>query len=248
MATDNLNITTPTEAGSGKIAALNTAITTLDKAQGTVLTKTLAGANVTLTETETKETAVLILDGTLTANVQVRLNDDIDKPMVVVVETDLDGNELTLRQVTAGAGNGEQEEIRLERWDVICIQKTDTADLAIIECGTGNEFIKGFVNGTPATSDIIWGFVANRRMRIVAGGDGHYGYWNTAPSGGSADIDIQKNGGSVGTMGFADGVNAATWTIGSDIDLDPGDRLTFHSPGALNSAADLFFNMKALRR
>lgn len=101
---------------------------------------------------------------------------------------------------------------------------------------------QGFLAGTPGTSDRVWMFVATRSFTIPEDMTLSQGYAETAPSA-QTDFDLQKNGSSFGTMRFPSSTKTATFIAASDTSFLPGDRLEIHTPGNLNSLADVAFNL-----
>lgn len=59
-------------------------------------------------------------------------------------------------------------------------------------------------------------------------------YVGTNPTDGTADIDVQKNGSSVGTLSITT-AGAASWSLSADIELAAGDRIAIVAPSPADS-------------
>jgi hypothetical protein len=63
-----------------------------------------------------------------------------------------------------------------------------------------------------------------------------------------ADLDVQKNGASIGTITFAASANTATFAFASEAAFTAGDRLTVLAPGSQDaSLADISITFKGTR-
>ena len=113
------------------------------------------------------------------------------------------------------------------------------------------EPISHWQNGTPATNSVIFRKIFARKSRVGDALKGWKAYFETAPSGGSVDITVKKNGTTIGTIAFADGSNTPTLSTAAsqNYDFDPAsdDRMTFETPGDLQGAADLMIEGFAWR-
>jgi hypothetical protein len=93
-----------------------------------------------------------------------------------------------------------------------------------------------FVEGVdPGSSTVLLLFVSPTTFRIDSSPIACRGYALVPATDGDTDYDIQLNGVSVGTCTFPDSTAAATFTIGSDIVVDPGDRLTIIGPATADT-------------
>jgi hypothetical protein len=94
----------------------------------------------------------------------------------------------------------------------------------------------GWSRDTEAT---LLHLVALRASTLPAGLTGTQGYTGTAPTA-QADLEIQKNGVSIGTVTFAASGNTATFTFASEVSFTAGHRLAVMAPGSQDaSLADL---------
>lgn len=136
---------------------------------------------------------------------------------------------------------------------VFAIEIVETEDAA-----QPPEEVYVFMAGTPATDDMVYLKVANRRFSLADDFAGSDGYAITAPSGGAIVFDVRRDatadsgtpGGTlVGTVTFGDGNNTATFSTsgGSQEDWEDGERLSIHSPSNLQGAANISINLKAFR-
>lgn len=81
-----------------------------------------------------------------------------------------------------------------------------------------------FINGKPLAQEILIHAVALRPTKILAGCPGSYAFCSVAPSL-SFDIAILKNGIQVGTINFAVNATSGTFSLNSDLTLNPGEQL-----------------------
>ena len=73
---------------------------------------------------------------------------------------------------------------------------------------------------------------------------GSPGYARTAPTA-QADLDLRKNGASIGTVTFAVAASTATFAFTSKVAFAAGDRLTVLAPGSQDaSLADILITFK----
>jgi hypothetical protein len=101
--------------------------------------------------------------------------------------------------------------------------------------------------GQPEAGAILLQLVASRAFTLPADLTGSQGYAGTAPMA-QADLEIQKNGASIGTITFAASANTATYTFASAVTFAAGDRLTVIAPGSQDaSLADISITFKGTR-
>jgi hypothetical protein len=101
--------------------------------------------------------------------------------------------------------------------------------------------------GQPDAGATLLQFVAPRTFTLPANLTGSQGYAGTAPTA-QADLDIQKNGSSIGTVSFAASANTATFTFASEAAFAAGDRLSVVAPGSQDaSLADISITFKGMR-
>ena len=101
--------------------------------------------------------------------------------------------------------------------------------------------------GQPEAGATLLQLVATRAFTLPADLTGSQGYAAAAPTA-QADLDIQKNGASIGTVTFGASDNAATFVFASEITFAAGDRLTVLAPGSQDvSLADVSLTFKGTR-
>ena len=131
-----------------------------------------------------------------------------------------------------------------------------TAGQPITTDGSGNlSFSDGFtgfdiaffVGSTPASSQISGQFIAVRDISFPVNLTGSAGVASTAATA-STDFDIQKNGGSIGTMNFDISATVATFTFASPVAFTAGDILKVIAPGSPDATlADISMTFKGTR-
>ncbi len=115
--------------------------------------------------------------------------------------------------------------------------------MEVVEDGdTANYDFHGWRAGVPTVSVVVQRFVAPRAISFAVDFPPSEGHAGTAPSA-ATSFDIQKNGGSIGSMDFASAATVATFTVASTTDLAAGDRLEIIAPANLNGLADLSFTL-----
>jgi hypothetical protein len=101
--------------------------------------------------------------------------------------------------------------------------------------------------GQPEADATLLQLVASRPFTLPADLTGSQGYAGTAPTS-QADLDIQKNGASIGTITFAAATSTATFAFPSEVVFAAGDRLTVLAPGSQDaSLADISITFKGTR-
>jgi hypothetical protein len=101
--------------------------------------------------------------------------------------------------------------------------------------------------GQPEAGATLLQFVASRAFTLPADLTDSQGYAGAAPTA-QADLDLQKNGASIGTISFAAAASTATFTFASEVAFAAGDRLTVLAPGSQDaSLADISITFKGTR-
>ena len=104
-----------------------------------------------------------------------------------------------------------------------------------------------YLPGQPEAGATLLQLVASRAFTLPADLTGSQGYVGTAPTA-QADLDIRKNGASIGTITFAAAAGTATFAFASDVVFAAGDRLTVLAPGSQDaSLADISITFKGTR-
>ena len=101
--------------------------------------------------------------------------------------------------------------------------------------------------GQPEGGVILLQLVTSRAFTLPADLTDSQGYAGTAPTA-QADLDIQMNGTSIGTITFAAAATVATFSFASEVAFAAGDRLTLLAPGSQDaSLADVSITFKGTR-
>ena len=101
--------------------------------------------------------------------------------------------------------------------------------------------------GQPEAGATLLQLVASRPFTLPADLTDSQGYAGAAPTA-QADLDIQKNGASIGTITFAAAASTATFAFASEVAFAAGDRLTVLAPGSQDaSLADISITFKGTR-
>ena len=104
--------------------------------------------------------------------------------------------------------------------------------------------ISVYFPGQPDAGATLLQFIAPRAFTLPAGLTGSQGYAGTAPTA-EADLEIRKNGASIGTITFAASASAASFTFASEVTFAAGDRLAVIAPGSHDaSLADISITFK----
>lgn len=243
MATPNLNITEVTANQNQKEVPINAGLTKLDRAtQDSILIDCTAG-DTTVTSTEFTENFFLSLGGTPSGALD--LNVPATKRAFAVYN--VTGETVTV-QVTGGGGlgvavdDGKALVCYSDGTDVLAIGAADTGGIGLpIDVGF-------YIGGGVADEDRSFTFLAVRNFQIPAGMTLSQGYAVVPQDTGSdIDIDVQKNGVSVGTITFADSTQTATFTMSLATSFTAGDRLTLVTPLALDDLAGISLTIAAVR-
>ena len=93
----------------------------------------------------------------------------------------------------------------------------------------GPAYVSGSWAGSPAASQIVERYIFATGVTFPAGLGGSYGAAGTAATAATV-FTIAKNGTAMGTMQFAAGSTAATFTMASAVTFTAGDVLTIAAP------------------
>ena len=97
-------------------------------------------------------------------------------------------------------------------------------------------FVPGSIQRNP--DELIYQAVANRAMQLPQGTADCYGYLDVANAVGATAIilAIEKNGTEIGTITFAAGANAGSFSIPAAVEFVAGDRYALRATQSDNSA------------
>lgn len=108
--------------------------------------------------------------------------------------------------------------------------------------------IAAWFPGKPTSSAIIFGYVFDRAVTLPEDLGTSAGHGLIAPSDGAIVYTITRNGASVGTVNWANGQNAATFTFAAAVAYVVGDYLTVTAPGTVDSThGDLMITLQGTR-
>jgi hypothetical protein len=185
------------------------------------------------------------LTGTLAADVEVVVPTN-RKPYLVHNAT-AGGFAVTIR---TAAGAGVAVDSSLHDTATVYCDGTDVIAICIGNAGgedIGPYDIGVYFPGQPGAGVTLLQLVAPRAFTLPAGLTGSQGYAGTAPTA-QADLDIRKNGTSIGTITFAAAASTASFSFASEVTLVAGDRLAVIAPGSQDaSLANISITFKGTR-
>jgi hypothetical protein len=245
-ATPNLAVEHILQSQAQKEVTANEAFDALDQAiAGLLELDVSAGGTITVDPAAALACKMLRLTGTLAADAEAVVPDN-RKPYFVHNAT-AGGFTVTVR-TAAGAGVAVDSSLH-DSAVVYC----DGADVVAISVGNaggddiGPYDIGVYFPGQPAAGATLLQLVAPRAFTLPAGLTGSQGYAGTAPAA-QADLDIRKNGASIGTVTFAAAASTASFSFASEVAFAAGDRLTIIAPGTQDaSLADISITFKGTR-
>lgn len=205
------------------------------------IAKTVTSANVTLTTLEAMENVVVVLSGTKTASRSL-IVPNFQKPYVIINNTS-GAFALTVKTV-AGTGvdldNGENS--------VVFCDATNVLEVITGGAGATQPYDVGsFLEAAPTASQIMLRHVFARQVIFASGLAPSQGVAGTAATA-QADLDIQKNGSSVGTIRFAAAGTVASFIMASQTTFAVGDKLTVVAPGTADATlAKVSFTLAGTR-
>lgn len=213
--TSNLEIPLIEEAQSQKYVTHNDAIVKLED----FLTRTLA-CDLSLADRTVSPAEAQAYRKYLCTNVTASREIELPSPpeREYEVESALT-NSFVLRAESTG-----NNQVRLVPGEVASIWAGLAAeDFRLLR--TNRTPFERFVVGTPTVSSTVAGWIAQRRHFLRAGAIECAALCGTAPFA-TTTFTIRQNGTAVGTFAFAASATTATFTVGSDVTLVPGDSLT----------------------
>jgi hypothetical protein len=87
----------------------------------------------------------------------------------------------------------------------------------------------------------------DRAMGLLGNAEGSVGYAESVSEDGNYEVDLQKNGASIGTITFAEGANTATFVVPVATDFVAGDRVTFVFPEEETTLADIGITLTMIK-
>lgn len=133
-----------------------------------------------------------------------------------------------------GSGRGPVQELKLNNDGSISVSNAGGGGGG--GSGGARRYSVGFCFiGTPDASSLLWQFSCAEAFSWQVDAATSQGDAETAPSG-DVDLDVLKNGVSVGTISFANGSDNATFdTGGVAVSFVAGDILTVETPSNMHS-------------
>lgn len=242
--TTNLELTHVEQSQAQKEVTMNEGLVDLDAALGEGSIVFPSDANYTLsTSTTPKEFKNGILkvtsSGSLTA--QRDLIVPTNKKHYIVYNNTTGGQAIRVK-TSGGTGiviaNGATAFVRCDGTNVVAIVAGDS--------GIGYD-VGGFFPFTPIASQLMLKHVFARSVTFPSGLTGSQGKSGVAATA-QTDIDIKKNGSSVGTMRFAAAATTPTFIFSSSQTFNAGDWIDFVAPGTPDTTlADISYTLKGTR-
>jgi hypothetical protein len=244
--TPNLAIEHLLQSQAQKEVTANEAFDALDQAIAGLLEVDIsAGGTITVDPAAALSCKMLRLTGTLAADAEVVVPNN-RKPYLVHNAT-AGGFAVTVK---TAAGTGIVVDSGLHDTAIVYCDGTDVVAISIGNSGgddIGPYDVGVYFPGKPGAGATLLQLVAPRAFTLPAGLTGSQGYAGTAPTA-VADLDLRKNGASIGTITFAAAANTATFSFASEVAFAAGDRLTVIAPGTQDaSLADISITFKGTR-
>ncbi len=236
MSSPNLAIPHVAAAQNQKEVTINDAVDSLDRASNAVLEVALTDADLSLTSAQVTRHGLIVLTGALTQTRGLTLPG------------------LARRLAVCNATSGE--------WDVVLqysgggqavtlapgittLLQGDGTDLRAIVHPMSELEITVFSAGTLMYNQVLLHRPITRALTLPLGLSGSHAVARVAATA-QADLDLQVNGVSAGTIVFAAGSTVGTLTTASVIPLVPGDVLTLLAPATSDATlADLGITLLA---
>lgn len=238
MATANLDIPDIQANQDQKEVTANAAHNLLDLAMNTPLTFPVTGSG-SFGVNDTKQNSIIVLTGTPGAPFTLNMPDTNNRTLAIRNETDA---QCTVRN--SAAGGARQPVIPVGTSEVFHYDGTDFRHL-----GSDIEEVSHFEPGVVAVTTLLFLKVVTRDVRMNDEFAGSQAFAVTAPGGGTAPFDVERNGAVIGTLTFAAASQVATFTTVAATDevWVTGDRIGIRSQAALNGIADVSFNLLTTR-
>jgi hypothetical protein len=245
-ATPNLAIEHILQSQAQKEVTANEAFDALDQAlAGLLQVDVSAGGTITVDPAAALSCKMLRLTGTLAADAEVVVPNN-RKPYLVHNAT-AGGFAVTVK-TAAGAGIAVDSGLH-DTAIVYC----DGTDVVVISIGNsdgddiGPYDVGVYFPGKPGAGATILQLVTPRAFTLPAGLTGSQGYAGTAPTA-QANLDLRKNGASIGTITFAAAASTATSAFTGEVAFAAGDRLTVIAPGIQDASfANISITFKGTR-
>ncbi|HVL73101.1 MAG TPA: hypothetical protein VM434_14630 [Beijerinckiaceae bacterium] len=220
-----------------KEVTINDAIDRLDLAANDTVDVDCSAGNTSITAADYRQNFLIRLTGNPGADFTVTVPDG--KRIVAVHNTT--SRAATLRTQTLGSTVA----LRLGELSIVGSRGTNLVALAA-SAGAGLYDLGLFIPGQPPPGALVFQFVFPRAVSFAAafaGSAGRAGVAATAP----AALTIRKNGANIGTIEFATGAPAATFT-GAATSFSVGDTIELLAPAPQDATlADLSLSLVGSR-
>lgn len=209
-----------------------------ESASTAMLSKTVAGTNITLTTAEAMEHFAVKLTGAQSADIDL-IVPNTEKPYYVI--NDCTGGFSVTIKTAAGTGvtvnNGERA---VAYCDATNVEPMTTSGGEPYVCG-------GMYNGLLPANIVLYRLPLTHAVTFPAGMTGSYGTAGTAATA-ETNIDLLKNGVSFGTMRFNAAADTANFIAATETSFAAGDVLTMIGPATPDvSLAGLGWTLKGTR-
>jgi hypothetical protein len=244
--TPNLAIEHILQSQAQKEVTANEAFDALDQAiAGLLEVDVSTGGTITLDPAAALACKMLRLTGTLAADAAVVI--PTNKKPYLVHNATAGGFAVTIR---TAAGAGVAVGSSLHDTALVYCDGTDVVAISIGNSGgddIGPYDVGVYFPGKPGAGATLLQLVSPRAFTLPAGLTGSQGYAGTAPTA-QANLDLRKNGASIGTITFAAAASTATFAFTGEAAFAAGDRLTVIAPGTQDASfANISITFKGTR-
>lgn len=242
--TPNLAIAHILPSQAQKEVTANAAFNALDQAQAGLLVLNLSAGGPIIAEPAAALSCKLLrLTGTLTAAAELVLPAN-RKPYFVHNAT-TGGFAVTVR---TAAGSGVAIDSGADNTRIVYCDGSEILAIgASPSAATGPYDLGLYLPGQPEAGAVLLQYVAPRSFTLPAGLTGSQGYAGTAATA-QADLDLQRNGASIGTITFAAASSTASFSLASETAFVAGDRVLVVAPPSQDpTLAELSITFKGMR-
>lgn len=235
--TDNLALSQVGSNQTQKEVTINDKGGQLDAAITENLAVDMSGGNVTLTDLQFRRNITFRCSGQTAARDLTISTTNVERGLFCVV------NEDTTYDVNVKKGSTSIA-VPPEATAIFSTDGTtdDLVKLAEAQAGATPVSVGVFVAGSPGNAELVLYIPFNESVTFPAGLTGSNAVAGVA-SAANKDFDVQKNGGSVGTISF-NTTDVGTFTMASPTTFDPGDILGIIAPATADTnLADIGINL-----